>query len=382
MSTTGLGYAPFLLQHLKVVAAENAPETKITPTGLLKMMLQNPPTLKIPDYERLRLTNERGNIKTINLKYLTRVLPSSISSSDDCDNDALSAYQQISLQAPKIKKYSFWIADEDIARYEDEAAKSVMLGTPATEFMQEHLTVLMTTIQGMLGAINQDLISQVVFGTNIVSGNSGLTPTGLNIPLNLTNNDLTAGLGKLLADAEQNEYAGMPLIVGGGKFNTLMKQKGFTGMAFNGLDNARALDELKWYYDNYTQAAQNAGTPGWGANNIGVFSRNSIGFVDLQKYIGFRAGKKGLSIFFQISLPVMPEQNDGTADFMTFDAQLRYIDCPTEIPGAYSNVTVDRGWQLILSKNYGLFQIPQNAYQTGDVLYGNNGAMLYNITNT
>jgi len=371
-----LGYAPYLLQHLNVVAADNAPETKVTPTGFLKLLLENNPTLQLPDYEKLRLSNGEGNVRQVQLKYLQRALPSQTSTSDDCDNDLIPAYAETTLTAVTFRKISFFISDLDIAKYEDDAAKTVALGQPPTDFMKEHVTTLMTLVNGLVGAINKDLISRVTFGTNITTGSNAAKT--INIPIDATRHDLTAGIGKLLSDAQDNEFVGTPLLAGGGLFNTLMKEKGFTSTGFNGLDNAKALDELKWYYDNYTQAGSGA----FGANHIGMFSKGSIGFVDLQKYIGFRSGKKGISTFFQISLPVMAAQNDGTADLMTFDAQLRYIDCPTEISTGYSTVTVSRGWQLIISKNYDLFQLPSNAYQAGDVLTGSNGALLYNITNS
>jgi hypothetical protein len=372
-----LGYAPYLLQHLKAVAADNAPETKVTPTGFLKLLLENNPLLQIPDFEKLRLSNGEGDVRQVQLKYLQRGLTSQTSTSDDCDNDLIPAYAETTLTAVTFRKISFYISDQDIALYEQDAAKTVALGLPPTPFMQEHITTLMSLVNGLVGAINIDLVGRVTFGKNVASGNSGNTATTLNIPLDATQHNLAQGIGKLLADAQQNEFAGMPLLAGGGLFNSFMHEKGFSSVGFNGINNAQALQQIKWYYDNYTQASSGA----WGANNVGMFSKGSIGFVDLQKYIGFRAGTKGISTFFQISLPVMPAQNDGTADLMTFDAQLRYIDCPTEISTGYSTVTVNRGWQLIISKNYDLFQLPNDAYQTGDVLYGNNGALLYSITN-
>jgi hypothetical protein len=370
-----LGYAPYLLQHLKVVAADNAPETKVTPTGFLKLLLENNPLLKIQDFEKLRLSNGEGNIRQVQLKYLQRALTSQTSTSDDCDNDLIPAYAETTLTAVTFRKISFYISDQDIALYEEQAAKTVALGLPPTDFMQEHLTTLMSLVNGLVGAINKDLIGRVVFGTNITTGLS--TATTLNIPQDATKHNLLQGIGKLLSDAQDNEFSGTPLLSGGGLFNTFMSEKGFSSTGFNGINNAQALQQIKWYYDNYTQAASGA----WGADKIGMFSKGSIGFVDLQKYIGFRAGTKGISTFFQVSLPVMSPQNDGTADLMTFDAQLRYIDCPTEISTGYSTVTVNRGWQLIISKNYDLFQLPSDAYQTGDILQGNNGALLYNITN-
>ncbi len=371
-----LGYAPFLLQHLKVVAADNAPETKVTPTGVLKMLMENNPQIQLPEWQKLQLTNDMGNIRAVTLKYLKRRSPSDTSEVDSCDNNSLPAYSEMSIQAPYFVSDSFFIPVSDVLKYEADAAKTVALGAPPTDFMQEHLTTLFTYVNGIVGAIDKKLIKNIVFGKNIVTGSAAATT--LNIPLTSTNNDLTQGLGKLLADIEANEFSGKAMLAGGGKFNALMKQKGFTSFNQAGINNSSALDLFSWYYDNYANAASNA----FGADNIGVFSKGSIGFVDYQKYIGAFPYKLGNSMFFQIKLPVMSAQNDGTVDYMTFDAQLKGYDCPIELPGAYSNTTVNRGYQLIISKNYGLFQIPADAYSAGDILTGNNGALLYNITNS
>src|ERR1017187_6967913 len=99
------GYAPFLLQHLKVVAQENAPETKITPTGTLKMLMENKPQIALPDWQQLALTNANGNVRDVTLKYLKRTSPADISEVDNCDNDALPGYSEMTLQAPWFAKY-------------------------------------------------------------------------------------------------------------------------------------------------------------------------------------------------------------------------------------------------------------------------------------
>ena len=74
----GIGYAPYLLQHLKVLAADNNPSTKVTPTGFLRLLLENNPSLNLPEYEKLKLSNQQGNIRTVQLSYLRRITPDQI----------------------------------------------------------------------------------------------------------------------------------------------------------------------------------------------------------------------------------------------------------------------------------------------------------------
>ena len=64
-----------------------------------------------------------------------------------------------------------------------------------------------------------------------------------------------------------------------------------------------------------------------------------------------------------------------------FDVQLRYIDCPTEIDVAGEPQTVGRGWQVIVSKNVGLWVQPTTAYASGDELEGTNGTLKYFFSN-
>lgn len=66
---------------------------------------------------------------------------------------------------------------------------------------------------------------------------------------------------------------------------------------------------------------------------------------------------------------------------MNFNLQIKEIDCPDEDFDGYETRPMGRGYQILISKNYGLFQAPKTAYQASDRLSGNNGALLYDFTN-
>src|SRR5688572_29976313 len=119
------GYCPFLLQHLKQVVAENNPSTKITPRGFLQMLLQNNPSVGVPEHERLRLANASGHQKTIRLKYRRRIIPSQTQQEDNCDNNLIPIYSELDLDAPKFRSFSLFIADEEISKYCEEASATV-----------------------------------------------------------------------------------------------------------------------------------------------------------------------------------------------------------------------------------------------------------------
>ena len=102
--------------------------------------------------------------------------------------------------------------------------------------------------------------------------------------------------------------------------------------------------------------------------------------MDIDRYIAWKAGKHGTSHFAQIMLPI--ETVAGAAPVMLpFNLQLREIDCPEDGFDGYTTRKMGRGWQVLLSKNFGLYQPPTDIYQAGDRLAGNNGSLRYQIGN-
>lgn len=367
------GFAPFLLEHLKQLTTDNYPGTKIAPSGFLKMLLLNNPSIGIPDYEKIRLVNSAGHLKDIKLWYHNRITPSQIATEKSCDNDFVPVRKEMTLASPFTRKVAFYMSNETVSKYMEDASKTVSAGQPATPFMQEQMTVLMTVANGIVGAIDIDLLSGVVWGNNVVSGNNAATT--VNINKNAVTNDLVTGLPKILQDALENEFAGELLFAGSGLFSNYELAKVAASPAMNGIDTSR-FTGYNWFFDNYAKTQ-------WGTNQIGVFSKGSIGFVDVNKYLGFRAKKLANSTYFTMALPTSSVQSDGTTEMMLFDVQIKEIDCPTEVPNGYYGdiITVSEGYQVIISKIFGLFQIPSDAYDASDVLTGNNGALRYTITN-
>ena len=69
-----------------------------------------------------------------------------------------------------------------------------------------------------------------------------------------------------------------------------------------------------------------------------------------------------------------------------FDFQLRYLDCPEAVAGVddYYGAPIAgyRGYQMIISKTCGLFQMPSDQFKASDFLVGSNGILRYTITNS
>ena len=336
------------------------------------MLLEQKPA--VPNYNMAISGDDgSGHIKNVTYKYRPRVTPSQTSDSDDCSIEVLPAYSEGTIARTLFRKFSFMITDEQIARYCNEASRTVMIGRPATSFMAEHMDYLMHSLNGMVGAMDQALLSAMAseFGTNVVTGNANAQT--VNIDQDADVNDLTTGFTKLLADAAENELCGNLNIVGSGLMNNFMLQQAVTSAAANGIDTSK-FTGYNWYHDIYAGSA-------WGANQVGVFESGSAFLVDINRFTGFRAGQKGTSFFF--SMPVPVECCNGLYRMLNLDVQLKYHDCPSElsVDGYESAITVDRGWQMIVSKSFDLFVPPAN-YAATDRLTGVNGTLRYAITNT
>ena len=351
-----IGFVNALLLNIGVIAGLNDPQYKVTPVGFLNMLLENPATTQISNLSQL----QNGYDRTIKVRYLQRGLESSVTDKDDCDTPIGAVWKETEIGAPNYSKIGLFIPDSEFRKYQEEASKTLSVGTPAAPMMLGLYNLLLTQIQAMLQKIDGNLVSAQAtkFGKNIVSGNT--TPVNVNFSTTISQTD---GITKILSDFAANEMVGTPILVGNGAVNNWqLAQSMKTGIDQGGF----GASNLKYYNDFKTSTL-------WGANHFGVFSQGTIGLVDYNKNVGPFAGEKGGSIFFTLPIPV--QLANGTLTTFKFDAQLKYEDCPV-----YDDLgakVADRGWKLIISKYYGLFNLPNDVFATGDPLEGVNGSFHY-----
>lgn len=359
------GFAPNILKSLNALAGINYPGLKLSAAGHLGMLLEN------SNIAEAKLTSPEGHQKTAKVKYKVRQTPDVVQEDDNCDVDFVPVYQEADMAAPRTAKVGFHLSFDTVSKYLEEASTPANLGDPSVRVITEVADSIQHAADAIIKKINQRLLEDTVWGTNVVTGNN--TAVALNIAKDQTQYNLDGGFARLLNDAYENEFAGNLLIVGSGKFNAheLVKSANALGAGVNGVDLSR-FNGYKFYPDLQAKTS-------WGTDKIGVFAQGSIHFVDFQKYVGFQAGKIGVSTFFQITLPVSYAYGEVQ---MTFDAQLKEIDCPTVLLNGYGEqVTYSRGYALYLSKTYGLFQLPSTSFSSADRLSGVNGALRYTVTN-
>jgi hypothetical protein len=383
------GIAPYLLQDLKTFIGANDPSVKITPAGMLKLAVEQSPDIQIPDHERLRLNSSQGQVSEIRYWTYERSTRDAVQTSRDCDTQgSIPLRKDYTLNAPKYAQISFSLPTDFLERYTAEAVSRQSVAGATSPLMEEFVRLIMSQIPGLIDQIDYDLVNSVSFGTNVLGApDSGLIPTGVTLPantrvVNINKNanelDLTQGVAQLLYEAEINELYGALGIVGNGLFHQFSRRKDSGGIvaSLSGLNQAVTAGDYNFYYD---QKTTNSGSP-FGQNMIGVFSQGSVGFIDVNRLVGFKRLDYGTYQAFQIVLPI--ETGTGVPATMAFDVEMRFSPCGYDVALPYGNVqTLNAGWTVTISKTYGLYQLDTTVYNSSDTLAGSNGALRYLITN-
>jgi len=364
------GFMPYLLEQSKDVFLNATPSRKITPPGFLKMLLNQ----DSPEVVSMGLVDAAGHMRDVHIKYRQRVPAGKSRTSPSCDIDAVPSYSEMTIPALLYREYTVHLDDEIIAHYEDQASRMKAAGKPASEYPQELWDVIIEAANGLFADINSDLVTgqAAAFGTNIVSGSAAAK--AINFPLNNQVNDLTTGFTAILNDAMENEINLRDCsMVGAGLINAFMMQQRAKSADFSGLNTAQ-LEMPNFYYDPATAT-------GWGPNEFGIFEKNAVQLVNVNKYKGDRAGDKMIAKLGTLTLPVADSLGDASIGKFTFDYRLQYNACLQDLAVGGNSTPVDEGWILTLKSYYNAFNIPADAYDAADRLYGNNGSLVYQATN-
>jgi hypothetical protein len=367
-----LGFLPYLLLHQKQVYNGTAPSTKLTPPGYLKMLLAN----STPNIVSSNIADGSGHIRDVKIKYRQRVPTGQSATSDDCSIQAKPVYAEATIPSLSFRKYGIFLDYATIAKYEKEASATVAVGQPAPPngILMEIYSALIEAANGLLGDVNGDLLTAQAsaFGKNVTNGLN--TAKTVNFPLSTTSNPLNAGLTLLMSDVMENEIRqNNIIIVGSGLINNVYLQQALK--TNNTADANYPVSVPPFYWDP-------AVTSKFGTNHFGVFEKNAVQLVNINKFDGFIGGDKMSTFLFTLQLPLIDSLGGTELQSFKFDAQLRHIDCPSEVEIGGQTTTVDRGWVLDLMCNYAQFNIASDAYATSDRLTGNNGTLRYVATNS
>lgn len=360
------GFMPYLLKQSTEVFKTAAPVRKITPPGWLKSMLIQPKAA-VSSF----IDDGSGYIRDVKIKYRTRVPEGSTSDSDDCAVDAKPVYLEATVDISLFRKYSIFLNDDDIAKYEADALATIMQGKPSSGFMKEMWDAIIEAANGLFADVNGDLISKQAtsFGKNQTTGLT--TAKSINFPLDMTTNPLDQGMTLLMDDIMNNEFNyNNAYIVGSGFINQAMLQVANRAASSN---LANYPNMPKFFFDP-------AASSGWGTNEFAVVDPGAVQLINVCRFRGSKGGDKLTTILGTITLPVVDALGDSLGSY-EFDYQLKYNDCPGTVSIGGTPTSVGRGWILTLMTTFDQFNVPNNAYDASDRLTGNNGTLRYVATN-
>lgn len=366
------GFCPSLLYHIDDIANGNSPGRKMHVAGFLAALFccQN------SQVSPLNAAYDGGHLRTLTVKYKRRPTLDDVSDTDTCDIDRVPAYLEWSFPDANYKQTAFYLSDEQIQNYCRDASALRGTGRPPTQVMQEVYEEIVANANLLLRAINQDLVTEMAtqFGENITTGSA--TGKVINISRDGDKLILDNGILDMLRDFEENEMCDEPCLIGGGLWSAWDKTRLIACCNAAGIDLSKT-GFPRFFFDKDTQVI-------WGQDTAAILAPGSVKFIGRNKYVGPFAGEKGGSFFTTLPLPVgeFGCNNDSCLSDLVFDMQLKYIDCPTEVNINGTPTTVNRGWIVILSKQWNLWVQPTDAYASGDPLEGTNGTLKYFLQNT
>lgn len=364
-----LGFCPALLTNIDAVAESNSPSRKLHIAGFLAALFCCQNSAVNP----INQTNDGAHTRPLTVKYRVRPTLASVQYEDDCDINRIPSYLEWNVGTPTHVQSSFFLDDATLMQYCRDASNMRTAGS--TSVTEEVYSLILEHANILVKAINRVTVTQMAtqFGTNVQTGSA--TGKVINITKTADQFILDNGIVDMMRDLQENEICGDPCIIGNGIFAAWDIARTISCCNSAGFD-ASKVGLPKFYMDKDTQQI-------WGQNSVGVLAPGSVKFIGRNKYQGAFAGQKGTSFFMTMPLPIQEFgcNLDDCLRELIFDVQLKYIDCPTPVTINGVTTTVNRGWEVIISKEFALWVQPTTAYAAGDQLAGTNGTLKYYFEN-
>jgi hypothetical protein len=166
----GQGFAPYLLSNLAAITGDNTPQFRLEPLGMINLLQSNSKP------EVLRLNTATGHKKSVQIKAKQRFNKSQTQTSKNCDNTNTPSFYEAPVDLSSVRQLAFYVADETIAKYMDDATRTVAVGQPATPLMSEFVEDIMSAASAILEGVNDDVFTLMVaaIGKNRVTGLYGI----------------------------------------------------------------------------------------------------------------------------------------------------------------------------------------------------------------
>ena len=349
-----IGIKNALLVNIGKIAGLNDPQYKITPVGALKAVIENNAVKDVINMAGL----ESGQDTTIKVRAVVRGVEGDVSNVDDCETTITPAFVEHEITKTAFHKIGIFLSEPLLRTFEEQAAAGFQVGGATIPSILYEM--ILTKLNGLIQKIDRTILTAIEAGKGLNAVTGSANAQTVNFASSLTDDD---GYVKLLTDAEVNEVNGDLMIIGSGvvrNFDLLNKLK-------------TSADENGFSAVNYGVYNDPKAASVWGANEFFAVQKGSLGFVDWLKNGGIYGGMKGTSLFFTIPMPV--QMSNGEVTSLTFDAQIKYQDCP--IYAENGSLIAPRGWILEISKSFGVYTAPLTMYAATDPLYQVNGIFHY-----
>lgn len=365
------GYSPYILTDIQAQLGAATPSVKVDMHGLLKMLYSG------AGAKPIQTNTVVGNKREHRFFYRQRNTVAQTDTSFSCDNVLTPSRLEGTVSIANTRQIAWHLPDTLMVNYNDEAAARTSIpGTaPAASATAELVDIIYSGCNAILGATNQDLWGLLTVGKNSVEGDA--LATTLNLPKDKTVQPLDQGMVKLLSDYKRNGMVGKPQIVtGAGLMYSFLLSQGMTNPDMYGFNASSAAAMFSYEADQDITSFAGAT-----ADDFFVFEPGTIQIAEYFANAGVYGRQLANSLLGTIVLPVVDPA--GNAIGVKFDFQLKEIDCATTLTDAYSggSVNVDRGHSLIISKQFGLWQEPADAYRHEDLQRSVNGCLHYIASN-
>jgi hypothetical protein len=307
--------------NLNDIAGANAPALKRDRIGMVDSLMS--------DVNRSGFTAQivptNGKIRAVQVNYQAQACDSAVNTSCDvnCTPDVTPQPSETLITDFSCLKYKMTFDENEMRKLCE--ADSVWVGQ---------------TIMNAMNAVNVKLDKAVLalMTAGAYVDDAGVTQSGpLNVPLFNTNGQVNPMSWAYIKHIYENgNWAGMPIIVGGGSMDLWAKAQSIACCNTNyGMDMSRAIGETYFYTDRFAASILGDGD---GKSSI-VYAPGVMQLVFWNKYVGDYAKKNDS---FEHGTIVDPFSG------MVYDLKTNYDDC-AEV------------WYVEIGLNWNLFKTP-NAY--------------------
>lgn len=335
---------------------QNSPEQKATPVGFLSWLL-GPYNGAGLDFQATKMSRNGHPYNSYTVHYNLRSTVDDTSTTRDCDDGTAIIKHETTIDSDIYRKITIPYKWSQIRHYCEEYSQMVNMGGGMGPQMREVATSFISALNGLRVGINQDLLALAQLSIREATSPYAVGFENLEvISTSMGGAKLESALQTIIQNTQDWEMSGGRYgVIGQGVINRFMTSLKYPCCNQFGLAWNRVAEEgiLAYYNDLSTNAI-------WGDDAFAVVEPGAFQFLYRLDNEGSFGGTIGTSKKFTMEDPMQPG--------LRYDVTMRVNEC-----GADGDAEVI----FTVGLAYGLFSIPDDAYQSTDRLYQTQGAIGY-----